>query len=239
MEQSINNHHPEPTRKTRADGAQSRERLLLAGMRLFAEHGFATTSTREIALAAGTNVASIAYYFGDKAGLYRAAFSELAACPGKDAAVFADPNATLREALQAFYAMLLGQLRQGETARAGMRLRFREMLEPTGLWQEEIDNGIKPAHAGLVRVLARHLGIEQPGDDVARLAFCVAGLALQMMVTRDVVDQLAPQLLGSDAAIDTWLARLVDYAEAMIAAEQARQAAAAPEKKPLPRKKNA
>jgi AcrR family transcriptional regulator len=232
-------HPPDHTRKTRSDGAQSRERLLLAAMRLFAEQGFATTSTREIALAAGANVASIAYYFGDKAGLYRAAFTELAPCPGTDVAVFTDPGVTLRDALQAFYTMLLGQLRQGELARVCLRLWFREMLEPTGLWQEEIDNGIKPAYAGLIVLLARHLGIEQPGDDVARLAFCVGGLAMQMMVTRDVIDQLAPQLLDTDAAIDTWMARLVDYAEAMVNAEQARQAAAAPTNKSLPRKKKA
>ena len=62
-------------RKSRSDGVQSRERLLMAAMRLFAEQGFAKTSTREIALAAGTNIASISYYFGDKAGLYRAAFT--------------------------------------------------------------------------------------------------------------------------------------------------------------------
>jgi AcrR family transcriptional regulator len=232
-------HLPDHTRKTRSDGAQSRERLLLAAMRLFAEQGFATTSTREIALAAGANVASIAYYFGDKAGLYRAAFTELAPCPATDVAVFTDPGVTLRDALRAFYTMQLGQLRQGELARVCMRLWFREMLEPTGLWQEEIDNGIKPAYAGLIVLLARHLGIEQPGDDVARLAFCVGALALQMMVTRDVIDQLAPQLLDTDAAIDTWMARLVDYAEAMVNAERARQAAAAPAPKSLPRKKKA
>src|SRR4051812_24113332 len=68
--------HPDEGRKSRSDGVQSRERLLLSAMRLFAEQGFARTSTREIALAAGTNIASISYYFGDKAGLYRAAFTE-------------------------------------------------------------------------------------------------------------------------------------------------------------------
>jgi AcrR family transcriptional regulator len=228
----------EETRKTRSDGAQSRERLLLAGMRLFAEQGFANTSTREIALAAGANVASISYYFGDKAGLYRAAFRELSPCPRKDVALFTDPAATLRESLTAFYAMVLGQLHQGDLARLGMRLWFREMLEPTGLWLEEIDNGIKPAHDGLVLVLGRYLGLKEPGDDVARLAFCVVGLAIQVMVTRDVIDQVAPRLLASDAAVDTWKARMVDYAEAMVNAEQARQAAAQPTKESLPRKKN-
>lgn len=227
------------TRKTRSDGAQSRERLLLAAMRLFAEQGFATTSTREIALAAGTNIASISYYFGDKAGLYRAAFSERAPHPDKDVPAFTDPGATLRESLTAFYAMLLGPLKQGDLARLCMRLWFREMLEPTGLWHEKIDNGIKPAHAGLMLVLGRHMGIAKPGDEVARLAFCVVGLAIQMMVTRDVIDKLTPQLLATDAAIDTWIARLVDYAEAMVNAEQARMAAAPPTKKSLPRKKKA
>ena len=227
------------TRKTRSDGAQSRERLLLAAMRLFAEQGFATTSTREIALAAGTNIASISYYFGDKAGLYRAAFSERAPHPDKDVPAFTDPGATLRESLTAFYAMLLGPLKQGDLARLCMRLWFREMLEPTGLWHEKIDNGIKPAHAGLMLVLGRHMGIAKPGDDVARLAFCIVGLAIQMMVTRDVIDELSPQLLDSDAALDTWIARLVDYAEAMVNAEQARMAGAPPTKKSLPRKKKA
>ncbi|UUZ47207.1 TetR family transcriptional regulator [Massilia sp. B-10] len=56
---------PEEGRKSRSDGVQSRERLLLTAMRLFAEQGFARTSTREIALAHSTNIASISYYFGD------------------------------------------------------------------------------------------------------------------------------------------------------------------------------
>jgi AcrR family transcriptional regulator len=240
------------TRKTRSDGAQSRERLLLAAMRLFAEHGFATTSTREIALAAGANIASISYYFGDKAGLYRAAFNQQAPYRGKPLAACEDPQATLRDSLQAFYSMLLEPLKQGDMARLRLRLWFREMLEPTGLWREEIDTGIKPVHAHLVQMLGRHMGIAEPGDDLTRLAFSVVGLAVQMMVCRDVIDEVAPQLLAKDEAIDTWMARLVDYAEAMVHAEQARLArlasvetsveCTAPEtkspKKSQPRKKN-
>src|SRR4051812_38465331 len=65
-----------PGRKQRSDGAEARERLLHTALKLFAEKGFSKTSTREIAQAAGANIASISYYFGDKAGLYRAVYTE-------------------------------------------------------------------------------------------------------------------------------------------------------------------
>ncbi len=233
-------HHPplDDSRKSRSDGVQSRERLLMAAMRLFAEQGFARTSTREIALAAGTNIASISYYFGDKAGLYRAAFTDQAPHVGEDALAFAAPGLTLREALDSFYGQHLQPLKQGDMMRMCMRLWFREMLEPTGLWHDEIENDIRPSHAGLMQVLARHLGVEKEDDDLARLTFCIAGLCIQPIITRDVIDKISPQLLGSDAAIDTWQARITDHAEAIIEAEKNRRAAAAPPtKKTTTRKK--
>lgn len=218
-------------RGTRADGAQSRERLLKAAMRLFAAQGFATTSTREIALAAGTNIAAISYYFGDKAGLYRATFRELSPCTPDAVANFTNPALPLRDMLTQFYAMLLGQLKQGDEARLSMRLWFREMLEPTGLWRQEIDNGIRPAHNALVLVLGRHLGLDPSCDSVARLAYGLAGLALHMMVSREVIDVLSPQLMRNEAAIDIWLARLVDYAEALVNVERSATLSPSPRKK--------
>lgn len=208
-------------RGSRADGAQSRERLLKAAMRLFAAQGFATTSTREIALAAGANIAAISYYFGDKAGLYRATFREMSPCTPDAVSTFSDPALPLRAMLGRFYAMLLGQLKQGEEARVGMRLWFREILEPTGLWRQEIDNDVRPAHNALVLVLGRHLGVDPGRDQVARLAYSIAGLAMHMMVSREVIDVLSPQLMKDEAAIDAWVARLVDYAEALVDLERA------------------
>ena len=131
-----------------------------------------------------------------------------------------------------FYAHLLAPLKQGDMARMCMRLWYREILEPTGLWAEEIDRDIRPAHAGLVRVLGRHLGVPAEDDDLSRLAFSIVGLAVQLMVMRDVIDKISPQLLDSDSAIDTWLARMVDYGEALVEAERTRRATAS--NTPLP-----
>lgn len=55
---------PSPPKELRIDGQETRTRLLDAALALFAEQGFAKTSTREIALAAQVNISAISYYFG-------------------------------------------------------------------------------------------------------------------------------------------------------------------------------
>ncbi|KNZ32159.1 MAG: hypothetical protein AD742_13730 [Methylibium sp. NZG] len=210
-------------RPTRQDGEQSRERLLRAGLALFAQNGFAKTSTREIAESAQTNVAAISYYFGDKAGLYRAVFFESQGSPADEIARYSGTELSLAQALRGLYASFLEPLKQGDMARQCMKLHAREMIEPTGLWEEEIRTGIRPMHEALVAVLCRHFGVTQADDDVQRLAVCIAGLGVHMHVGRDVTDVIAPSLNTQPDSLDLWMERLVMYAEAMVAAESRRR----------------
>ena len=48
------------------DGRDTREKLLDAAERLFAEQGFDSTSLRQITSAAGANLAAVNYHFGSK-----------------------------------------------------------------------------------------------------------------------------------------------------------------------------
>lgn len=221
---------PERVRPQRSDGESSRARLLEAGLRLFARQGFANTSTREIAEAAQVNVAAISYYFGDKAGLYRAAFFEpLASVDVEPAATpHADPL-PLEAALRRLFADLLAPLRAGERAQLCVQLHFREMLEPTGLWQEEIETEIRLMHDALVRSLVAHFGLDRPDDDVLRLAVSITGLGVHLHVGRDVIETLAPSIAVTPATLDDWVDRLGRYALAMVEADrQRRQAPADP-----------
>jgi len=215
---------PEPrSRAARSDGEQSRLRLLHAGLRLFAQHGFAQTSTREIAEAAGTNVAAISYYFGDKAGLYRAVFLEPIDAPAQDLSPLFAGTCSLREGLSCLLSGFIEPLKHDETARLCIKLHCREMLEPTGLWEEEIANGIKPMHAALVALLCRRFALARPDDEMHRLAVSIAGLGVHLFVSRDVIEALAPQLSATPQAVDLWAERLVMYAEALIDAEHRRR----------------
>ncbi|MEC5212290.1 AcrR family transcriptional regulator [Polaromonas sp. CG_9.5] len=209
-------------RKQRSDGVEARQLLLHAALRLFAEKGFAKTSTREIALAAGANLAAISYYFGDKAGLYRAAFTEPMGCAQDHLATLDPPDLSLRQSLHGFMASFLAPMKQGELVQQCTRLHFREMLEPTGVWAEEIDNGIKPAHAALVGLLCRHLALMQADDGLHRLAFSITGLAVQLFITRDIVQAIRPRLLDTEG-IDAWCEQMVNYAEAMVNIEAAQR----------------
>lgn len=53
---------------------RSKERILNAAERLFSAHGIDGVSVRQIAAAAGVQLALLTYYFGTKDGLYRAVF---------------------------------------------------------------------------------------------------------------------------------------------------------------------
>lgn len=213
----------DPGRVARSDGEASRERLLRAGLRLFAHQGYAKTSTRELAEAAGVNIASISYYFGDKAGLYRAAFLEPTGETADDIARLLDPALDLPAALRVFYAGFLEPLRQGDEARWCMKLHMREMLEPSGLWDGGLAQSIRPQHDALVTVLARHLGGSAKDDDLHRLAVCLSALAVHLHVGRDIIDDLRPSLNRGADAIDRWVDTLVGYGLSMIDGHERRR----------------
>src|SRR5437868_1363400 len=56
--------------KTEVAQAQTRQQLLEAAGKVFAELGFRAATVREICFRAGANIAAIHYHFGDKEKLY-------------------------------------------------------------------------------------------------------------------------------------------------------------------------
>jgi TetR/AcrR family transcriptional regulator, regulator of cefoperazone and chloramphenicol sensitivity len=215
-------------RNPRIDGEESRQRLLHAAVQCFAEHGFSKTSTRQIAQQAGVNIAAISYYFEDKAGLYKAAYTEPMGCAKDDIALFDGSALTLEQALHGLYSGFIEPLKQNILVQQCIRLHMREMVEPTGLWDEEIDQGIKPYQAALAKLLCRHYGVKRVDDDITRLVVSIVALGVHMYVGRDLTLKLYPRIATTAKALDVMAERLVMYARAMIDAEGARRLAAAP-----------
>ncbi|HWK82145.1 MAG TPA: CerR family C-terminal domain-containing protein [Caldimonas sp.] len=228
--------HLHPLPFLRQSGEPARERVLLAGLRLFADQGYAKTSIRQIALAAGANIAAVSYYFGNKAGLYRAVFWGTPASSDRGTAA-ADPADRPVQTLDDMYRRILEPLRSGALARYWIRLHRREMLEPTGLWQEKVDRGMQPMHAALVALLCDRLGLERPDDEVRALAVLVIAPAVHLLVNCEVIDAVSPQLLAGADAVDAWRERCLLAADAMIAGERERRKRLAAIASPRPEQK--
>jgi AcrR family transcriptional regulator len=202
----------------------ARSRLVLAALRLFAEKGFEAATTREICEAAGANISAIRYYFGDKAGLYRTVFTEPMGETKCHTNIATYSDLPLTEALGRFFKEFLEPLKKGEEIRLVMKLHFREMIEPTGVWQQEIDAEIKPQHEALVAMLKKHLGLQRIDADVHRLAFAIIGMAVHFYVGQEVVSTISPQMLNTPKSIDVLAERLTGYAVSVIEGEARRRA---------------
>lgn len=77
------------TREGRA--AERRQRIIRSAIGVFAERGYAASSTAQIAAEAGVSKETIYSYFGNKSGLLREALMSLVAVP--EGSVMAEPSA--------------------------------------------------------------------------------------------------------------------------------------------------
>lgn len=221
-------------------GSASRSRILSVALKLFAEQGFKKTSIRDIAKLSACNVGAVSYYFGDKQGLYRAAFTEPLNDAGCDVGLVLEgplagqyrPHggqidaANLQEGLRLFFSSFLAPLARGDEMRQVMKLHFREMLEPTGLWNEAIENEIEPEHQLMLKILTKELGLKRADLDLQRLALSMIGMAVHFFVGQDIVAKLAPAVLATPKSIEVLAERLAMYGSAMIAAEKLRRQSA-------------
>lgn len=204
-----------------SEPSDARDRLLQAALDVFAAKGYDGASTREICRLAGVNVAAIHYHFGDKASLYREVFrvpEQLSAAPVE----MTDPDVPLRVAVLSFYRHIMAYIAAPKQVQQ-MRLIFlREELQPSG-----VVNGLAEAprrlHHHLTDLLCRAVGTDATDTAINHLAFSVGGLAMVLFVERTHVDDIAPELLADDAAIEATIQRLADHGTALVEAECARR----------------
>jgi AcrR family transcriptional regulator len=115
-------------------------RLLDAAERLFAERGVGATGIRDLAQAAGVNVAAVSYHFGGKDQLYLAVLKRAFKNSGDIGGVIAECRArahvagtrrAVEEAVGMVIRRFMGTLLDQERNQARTLLVLREMADPT------------------------------------------------------------------------------------------------------------
>ncbi|MEJ2039176.1 MAG: CerR family C-terminal domain-containing protein [Desulfosarcinaceae bacterium] len=142
--------------KKREDGRETRRRLLKAACEVFAQKGYRDAKVADICRQARANVASVNYYFGNKASLYREAWQHALANFG-DPVLNEGAAGTCQDLLQQYIIGLIRNFTANGESGCFSRLYLMEMVHPTGLiqdaWQETIEPKRRRLH-GILREIA-------------------------------------------------------------------------------------
>jgi AcrR family transcriptional regulator len=139
----------------------TRDRILAAAQKLFAEKGFDSTSVRDITTEAACNVASVNYHFGGKDNLYLETFrSMLYALRDRRIAVLdqlmaQDPVPSLEEYLKTFADGFLDPLVGDSRGHLFLGLVSREMMTPRLPREVFLDEFIGPLMERATSALAK------------------------------------------------------------------------------------
>ncbi len=187
----------------------TRERIMKAAERLFAERGYDATSIRAIVAKARVNQAAINYHFDGKDGLYREVLRAAFRALTEQQLEHADEmKAMSREAaLAEFIRRQLRPLLGRDEYSRHMRILNWETVRPTAVFRKLLSEEATP-FMGLAVELVRRF---QPEADQRTLVAAAVWLVGQCSVFLRNREQLADPPLGlvlDEAAVE-WLAQLV------------------------------
>jgi AcrR family transcriptional regulator len=159
---------------------ETRERLLNAATRLFAETGFAKVTVRDICERANANVAAVNYHFGGKVGLYERVLQsaiqimQATTTLAREAGEGKSPEEQLRAYVKIFIQRIVAP---GDSSWIH-QLMMHEMSDPTPGLDLVIKEVIKPRMDYLGGIVARLL---RCSPDDPRTAMCAMSVHAQCM----------------------------------------------------------
>jgi TetR/AcrR family transcriptional regulator, regulator of cefoperazone and chloramphenicol sensitivity len=177
------------------DGRQStREAIVAAALRGFGEKGFQATGVREIAAAAGSNIASISYHFGGKEGLRAACAEHIVALMGRVLAAGRtdapppDPRAA-EAALTALVRSLVRFLLVEPDGRLVAGFMLREMAQPSTALDTIYEGLFEGVHRRACALWGAATGQPAESDAVRLAVFAAIGQVIYFHVARPVVER--------------------------------------------------
>lgn len=196
-----------------SETVDTRERILEAAGRVFAEVGFRDATVREICSRAGANLAAVNYHFRDKNGLYTEVF-ERARCASDTTwletihrAAGQNPEHRLTLFITGFLHKLLDPGRPGWHA----KLISREMIEPTGVLETMIERSIRPQFELLCSLTGELLGQPPDSNPSYLCAASVMGQCLHYHHTREVTSRLCPGFYSDPSVVEEVTRHIVSF----------------------------
>jgi TetR/AcrR family transcriptional regulator, regulator of cefoperazone and chloramphenicol sensitivity len=190
---------------------ETRDRLLKAAERLFADRGFKKVTVREICRAARANVAAVNYHFGDKLGLYREVMQSAidAMRATNDAARQAGAGQSAEEQLRRYIAIFVHRV-LGSARDTVHKLINREMNDPTPALDTLVEQGVRPRVEYLSGLIAEIMECA-PSDQ--RVLRCVASIQAQTIayLPNPIAARLGLTFKPTAAHLDELAAHIAEF----------------------------
>lgn len=192
------------TRAARAEGRETRDELLAAALRVFADRGYRQAGVDEIAAAAGYSKGALYWHFSGKEDLLQALLEERIDAPMRELVALlesAPPERDMSVEASREFARKLSEERDAvllEREYWSLAIRDSELRARYAERQTELRTSL----AAALEARARHLGtpgLPMAAEDLARIVMSViAGLTVDELVEPGSV---APELLGETLAL--------------------------------------
>lgn len=202
----------------------TRQRIMEAASEVFAEHGFAHATVRDIVDRAGANIAAVNYHFGGKNELYAAVLHKLMAERAMAHPYDADlpHDATPRQRLHTFVRAFLRRLMLEEPGFPLGRMMTREMIEPTRALDELVRDIMAPSVGYLIQLAEQIVGRTLDPRERFHVVSSVVGQVVFHKHCRPVLDRLFPQQSRSSDEVDRLAEHIANFS--YIGIEQMRRA---------------
>lgn len=190
-----------PKGKTnKARGAETREKLVLVGLKLFALNGYNGVSMRNIASVAKVNLATVGYHFGGKLGLYEAVLREIIS--RKDS-VFPDIKKVLpkielcekgelakSDLLSWFYRQIvLGMISTEDTVYATLIID-RELVAPSELYPMLNEEFFSQSLEAMEVILRAVMDEDVSREEIMIIGISLIGMALKFVNPKAFMDRV-------------------------------------------------
>ncbi|OGV36851.1 MAG: hypothetical protein A2X48_15770 [Lentisphaerae bacterium GWF2_49_21] len=187
----------------------ARERLIRAGIAIFAVYGYEGASTRMLASEAKVNLAAIPYYFGGKEGLYHAVIRSIVdfgrrkifpkIMEVKEKLDSGNPSRKeLVRMLEELMSNYVGLVTSDETPHVA-RIMFQEQLQPTKAFSIFYDDLLKEEHSVVTAIIARLLKIHPNSREAIVNAHALLGHVMIFLAGRALILRRLGQVKFTEA----------------------------------------
>lgn len=195
------------SRQKRPDGDITRSGIIHIAGELFAERGYADTTSKAICERAGVNLAAINYHFGSRDGLYLAVLQEVQQHIVQLSFLQNLARDTLEpeEKLRVFLRQIIQRVMNGDNW--PIRVWAREVLTPSPLLDQVLREHINPKFDALTLIISELTGLAPSHPRMPQLVLSMISPCLVLLIAgRQIASPIRPlfELPADELADQLW-----------------------------------